>query len=1158
MRLLELRLQAFGPFTDERLELASPGPALHIVYGANEAGKSSALRAITGLLFGIPEKTADGHLHRLPKLRIGGQLLGADGTVLEVVRRKGRKATLLDAEEAPLDEAVMQRMLGGVSRALFLTMFGLDHVSLREGAQALLAGKGDVGESLFDAAGARGVHEVLERFRQEADALYKPRGQSPKLNEALREHKEAKKRTLLAAMGGDAWQTQKSALETALRELEGLATKRQQQGAEHNRMQRVLRVLPHLAKRDEFRERRSQFAGLQLVVLTDDARQKRVEAQRQLEICALEAETQRAEIAKLKQRGEALAPQGSLASVDELVIEEIRNRLGNHRSASAQLPQRRGQHQALIDEARLMLRELGRGDDLEGVEALRIDKATEARIEQLAKAHGRLAERCEAAQSARLQHQGKLDAARKNLAELPPARDVAALKAAVTRASRAGDIDQRCAKAQRSAEQSGRELQHCLGAVDGFEGTAQAACELKVPSEVAVQSAQASFKALEQRADRVLAAKQELDHKREALLTTQEELALSGELPSEQQLLEARAVRDQIFARLADEWTADTARAYGAALERADAVADRLRREADRVAKQARLLAEQGALDRKTSSLDLELHELERQRGRWRDSWEALWIPCTIVASGPPEMLSWLQRHQQLVAAQKHKTEVDAELNTLLVDRARLQTAIEQQLAGVTRELSTGGLLGELIDSAEPLIANCLELERRRTGLQDALGTLETEEQQLQLQQAQNEEALKAWRDSWKDRMNGIGLAADASVEEALTVLTALRALLSKVREAEQMQRRIRGIERDAATFSEDVVQLCSLHASELVDSPAEQAADQLSRRYRKACTDAEEAARLDQQVETREHTLGSIETRRQQTQALLGELLRAAHVSDVEELEKAEQRSDELRSIDSRLEEIEDALLDAGEGASIDELVALVQGIDADEVRPRVFALEQELEELNERIEQLNGEIATHRVTLEERFERRPGAFGAAAEVQSCLAAVRQHTEDYLRKRLAVLVLEQEIERYRQQNEGPILARARSFFARLTLGRFSDMLVDYGGGDEPELCCLRTGGERLGVAGLSDGTRDQLYLALRLATLERFAERSELLPLVLDDILIHFDDERAQAALELLSELSAKTQVLFFTHHQRLVDLAQKALPAESLALHQLGASRP
>ena len=55
--------------------------------------------------------------------------------------------------------------------------------------------------------------------------------------------------------------------------------------------------------------------------------------------------------------------------------------------------------------------------------------------------------------------------------------------------------------------------------------------------------------------------------------------------------------------------------------------------------------------------------------------------------------------------------------------------------------------------------------------------------------------------------------------------------------------------------------------------------------------------------------------------------------------------------------------------------------------------------------------------------------------------------------------------------------------------------------------------------------------------------ERADTLPFVADDLFINFDDERAEAGFRLLGELSKKTQVLFFTHHQHLVDIARKTL---------------
>jgi uncharacterized protein YhaN len=143
--------------------------------------------------------------------------------------------------------------------------------------------------------------------------------------------------------------------------------------------------------------------------------------------------------------------------------------------------------------------------------------------------------------------------------------------------------------------------------------------------------------------------------------------------------------------------------------------------------------------------------------------------------------------------------------------------------------------------------------------------------------------------------------------------------------------------------------------------------------------------------------------------------------------------------------------------------------------------------------------------------------------------------SERYVRVATAARLLTWAIDRYRDQKQGPMLARAGVIFSTLTIGRYSKLFVDYE--KTPlSLSALRTDGRQVEVAGLSVGTRDQLYLALRLAALELHLAQSKALPFVADDLFINFDDERASAGLVALRELSARTQVLFLSHHDHLL----------------------
>src|SRR5207253_3969410 len=114
--------------------------------------------------------------------------------------------------------------------------------------------------------------------------------------------------------------------------------------------------------------------------------------------------------------------------------------------------------------------------------------------------------------------------------------------------------------------------------------------------------------------------------------------------------------------------------------------------------------------------------------------------------------------------------------------------------------------------------------------------------------------------------------------------------------------------------------------------------------------------------------------------------------------------------------------------------------------------------------------------------------------------------------------------------------------FSSLTLGDHCGLTTGFGDNDKAILVAIRRNKEHVEVEGLSDGTRDQLYLALRLAAIEHHVEAVAPCPVIFDDILINSDDARASAALQVISDLAKHTQVLFFTHHRRLTELGINA----------------
>ena len=196
MRLVELHLKAFGPFTDQVIPLGTDKQRLVLVHGLNEAGKSSALRAIAGLRFGIPNPTPDRFLHDYQKMRVGGVFVDAQGNQYSLMRRKGTGVTLKFVDFSnggvellePVPPEINRLLTNGLSVEDYQTMFGLDHDTLRKGGMALVKGEGEIGAALFEASSGVGdVSKILVDLDATAKKFFMPAAQAKnaRINQSL-------------------------------------------------------------------------------------------------------------------------------------------------------------------------------------------------------------------------------------------------------------------------------------------------------------------------------------------------------------------------------------------------------------------------------------------------------------------------------------------------------------------------------------------------------------------------------------------------------------------------------------------------------------------------------------------------------------------------------------------------------------------------------------------------------------------------------------------------------------------------------------------------------------------------------------------------------------------------------------------------------------
>ena len=133
-------------------------------------------------------------------------------------------------------------------------------------------------------------------------------------------------------------------------------------------------------------------------------------------------------------------------------------------------------------------------------------------------------------------------------------------------------------------------------------------------------------------------------------------------------------------------------------------------------------------------------------------------------------------------------------------------------------------------------------------------------------------------------------------------------------------------------------------------------------------------------------------------------------------------------------------------------------------------------------------------------------------------------------------------VSRFEKDNQPEMIATVSRLLGQMTGGKYIEF--DRSGGGKQNVLIRRADGVERTPDQLSTGTREQLYLAIRLAYVLHYCEKNQPLPIIIDHVMANFDEERIRQTLTALADVSKSAQVLIFTCHPRTVDLARDIVP--------------
>ncbi|GGS29009.1 AAA family ATPase [Actinokineospora fastidiosa] len=1121
MRVRNLCLERYGAFEDRSVDF---GSGLTLVLGDNEAGKSTTLDAFADVLWAIPNRSSRAFRHVRQALALRAVLELPDGDELRVVRKA---AHLVDSETG---ESVAEFWRGdGDSREKWVRSFGLSHAELRSGGKALIEGAGDLAELVFRARSGYEVGQVLDTLTRQADELFKAHGNAKKskIRTTLRTYEDATRAVnarVAAADEVDRVQKAIAELTEAIKEHKAALQERQ---ADLRRWQSKRSVAESIRAIAVHQEVLAEVRGAGPCLSAVDLDQWHT-LNHQLHSGEAEVKEKAEDLAAKRLERTAVVVDDAIRA-DREVIARLTRDAGQVLRERHTAEELRRSAAAADDEARQALAGIIAVPDgcstaeLLGQVWLGEDRVAELNnlAAQLATANDDLAQR------SNLVAEAEGEAASFAAPDTAPQSAVAAVREALHAVR---DSSSACSISSAARDKIVSLMEERATELRSLDLPASTRLG-PLPNEIELHQARQLLGNLTGELDRAEQAVTEADN---AMLDAETALRNLGprDLADPAALESARQVRDELVAEAMRSWlgghSITSAPHLPVEVERAVARADEL---ADRLADdQAEATEHQRFrehLERAIVAADQArdvLAEVRRDKDEAQCRWDGLWSG-TGVPAPPPDAAA------QYRAVLAGVLVLDSRILTEQERLAQVRHEVDRQLDHLTACLAEAGRNRQGADLSS-LLRAAEELVEHDDAAREARAVQAQQSERLRKLRAQRDEA-EMQRDRLKTRWQKLVPAGELTPvgwARRLELVDQARAAHSRATahfaEAEQAQQRF-------VEFSREVDTLAARHRVDLTD--VRQRCDELQRRLDEAETAAAAASTLDRLIADLQRKRDSADrelgTLREALDALVSRLA-------VDDLHAAAQRGAQVIELEKELRTAEDRVRSAIPGADVEALVAELAALDDDTLDLEVAQAEDAVAEVDgarsDAQRRLGQAQQEHRELLD-----RPEVAELQLQAEQHAAVLAEQVEEYLTTVVQRDVLARELRRYEAKHVSPLLEEAGRLLERLTSGRYVALQTHVAGSDR-YLRIVDAEGSSRGPETLSEGTADQVYLALRLAGIRslqvgRRAQGLPTLPVVLDDVLMTFDNTRVGAALEVMAELSEQCQVIVLSHQEDL-----------------------
>ncbi len=492
-------------------------------------------------------------------------------------------------------------------------------------------------------------------------------------------------------------------------------------------------------------------------------------------------------------------------------------------------------------------------------------------------------------------------------------------------------------------------------------------------------------------------------------------------------------------------------------------------------------------------------------------------------------------------AIQMKKSSIEMQIHTLTTEIIDREAALKETMRAFDLPEINDASLAKL----EEQYQNTIRLGQIENEVRGSIERYRIEQESLEkqlklLEEEQRNplaEAFEGLKQEWREWLKEHYLQENLSPLVVFDTMAVIVAAKDGLRQRASIEAKVKNTQEGMGKYEETVNIFITKYTLKIYGS-VEEIVYHLKNRLKESSEKKLSLQHLQSNLESLLEQLDTIDKRIAAEEEKINDLYRYAHVEHKEAFYETAKRYQRYQAISSERKELTTSIRSGLNGE--DEVEKMLHQLEEVNIKDISYQLEQIIQQVKLARGEIN-QLLEEKGSLQNKLKQMEKDQTLSTLNQQYLeqqALLKQKTKEWLTAGFAKYLLEKTMEVYENERQPQVMQRASAYFQQMTEQKYKKIISPLG---TQQIEVVRNDDVRFMPQFLSRGTVEQLFIAMRFALVEEFSS-STLLPVMIDDIFVNFDEVRLKQAISVLEKIAVHHQIIIFTCHSYISDGIKQA----------------